>query len=284
MEENVIEVNNEKNSINDIVARIENLEDEIVNKKKTTLEVLRDYGGVLALIIAIGYSWPIGVWDRFIGGREESIEVLRESIITTSQLMSEINQVVASINDPNLRDGAVRPIQNRLISTLSTNKEEYNRHLKRFSTDELVQLSIAYLFVYDAVQANRVLVEVSGRADLTERQRLNAHQGLAISYYIPSEMQDTEYGRELYVGIVDELSNQIDANSSVFLISLRADWGMNELMVGDWKCGTKQVSLALEQLENWQHLADPQGFLREIYSDMLKNSPMPRPGQPVKGC
>ena len=46
--------------------RVAALEERTRPKKATFFEKFRSYGGLIALVITIGYSWPLGVWDRFV--------------------------------------------------------------------------------------------------------------------------------------------------------------------------------------------------------------------------
>ena len=46
--------------------RLAVLEERTKPAKKTLIDVIKEWGGVATAVIALLYSFPLGVWDRFV--------------------------------------------------------------------------------------------------------------------------------------------------------------------------------------------------------------------------
>jgi hypothetical protein len=87
----------------DFDSRLAVLEERTKPKEKTILDRIKDWSGVLTFVVAVLYTYPLGVWDRFVVTAEQQkikeIGELRATIVRVTELDSETFRVIASIAD-----------------------------------------------------------------------------------------------------------------------------------------------------------------------------------------
>lgn len=84
----------------DFDSRLAVLEERTKPKEKTILDRIKDWSGVLTFVVAVLYTYPLGVWDRFVVTAEQQkikeIGELRATIVRVTELDSETFRVIAS--------------------------------------------------------------------------------------------------------------------------------------------------------------------------------------------
>src|SRR5262245_15077333 len=98
--------------------RVAILEERTRPKQKSLLDRLKDRGGLVSLLAAVAYSFPIGLWDRFIvpeqTKRTQEIAELKNVVNHSTALMADGARALAGISDPYLYDVVGRAINTRL--------------------------------------------------------------------------------------------------------------------------------------------------------------------------
>jgi hypothetical protein len=124
------------------------LEERTSPKVKSVYEQLKDWAGLVSLVIALLYTFPIGVWDRFVTTEArrsaEELASLRSTMDHASKILAEGARAISSIPDPALRDIVGRAFNTRLFLLMSKNREALEAHKRDFKPPELI--AIAYNF------------------------------------------------------------------------------------------------------------------------------------------
>jgi hypothetical protein len=87
----------------DYDARLAVLEERTRQKPKTVFERIKDWSGILTFVIAVLYTYPLGVWDRFVVTAKEQkakeVADLRSIILQLTQADAENIRAVTSTSD-----------------------------------------------------------------------------------------------------------------------------------------------------------------------------------------
>src|SRR4051812_33359565 len=87
--------------------RLAVLEERTAAKPKSLLDKVKEWGGIISLVIAVGYTFPLGLWDRFrtspLEAEQRKIASARSIVLQSAQLFSDFGRTVSAIQDPRLR-------------------------------------------------------------------------------------------------------------------------------------------------------------------------------------
>ena len=104
--------------------------------KKGVIDSLKAWGGLASLVIALAYSFPLGLWDRFVTTPErkqaQELEKLREVIFTISEITIQTASAVSGVSDPLLRDNVMRASSTRIFLLMQKNKNNFLRRKNDF--------------------------------------------------------------------------------------------------------------------------------------------------------
>lgn len=136
----------------DTLHRLATLEERTKPRPKTFFEKVQAYGGVIAVVIAVGYSWPLGVWDRFIVSQEKATEAklgdIRESLTRATGLYVDIGRLQSSIANPDMRDLATRSTSNQILLLVTKYDADYTNYRDKLFPEELLMIGIIYQSLY----------------------------------------------------------------------------------------------------------------------------------------
>lgn len=271
----------------DTLQRLATLEERTKPKPKTFLEKLQAYGGLIAVIITVGYSWPLGVWDRFYVSPEKAIEVkvgdIRESLTRATGLYVDVGRLQSSIANPEVRDFATRSTFNQLLLLITKYDADYTKYRDRLFSEELLMIGIMYQSLYRIEDSLRYFEYVVKHPKTSEVALLEANRQIAKSYMIPSPIQDAIKARNIYKAIIQKAlqSQRIEITSGATFI--QAEWGFFEMTTGDWQCGAQNMDAAIARLKVMQPLINDQGNMINMLV-AKRQSGSPKPAQPQAGC
>lgn len=273
--------------VSETLHRLATLEERTKPKKRTFLENLQAYGGLIALLIAIGYSWPIGVWDRFIVDaqkeNEKKISEIRASLTRAAELSVEAGKIQSAISNPELRDLATRSVMNQMLLIITKNDAEYSNYRDQLFPEELLMIGLMYQNMYLIEKSLKYFQYAVSHPNISQLAALESNRQIAKTYFFPSPIQDIATAREKFTKILEETkeSTRIDviANS----ITVQSEWGFFEMIAGDWKCGTDNFDEAIDRLAKWQPMINDQGNMMRLLQSK-KSSLSKRAGQASVGC
>lgn len=271
----------------DTLQRLATLEERTRPRPKTFLEKLQAYGGLIALIIAVGYSWPLGVWDRFIVSKEKAIEAkvgeIRESLAKATGLTVDVGRLQSSIANPEMRDLATRSTVNQILLLITKYDADYTKYRDKLFPEELLMIGIMYQNLYRIEDSLRYFEYVVTHQKASEIVLLEANRQIAKSYIFPSPIQDVVKARNIYETILPKAlqSQRVEILSQAILI--QSEWGMLEMTAGDWQCGVHNMDAAIARLKDLQPLINDQGNMLNLFVSK-RQSLSPKLGQPQSGC
>jgi hypothetical protein len=271
----------------DTLQRLATLEERTKPKPKTFLEKLQAYGGLIALVIAVGYSWPLGVWDRFIVSQEKAIEGkvgdIRESLTRATGLYVDFGRLQSSIADPEMRDLATRSTANQVLLLITQYDADYAKYRDKLFPEELLIIGLIYQNLYRIEDSLRYFEYVVEHQNTSEIARLEANRQIAKSYMFPSPIQDVVKARNIYKTILQKAlqSQRVEITSQAIMI--QSEWGLLEMTAGDWQCGVQNMDAAIARLKIMQPLINDRGNMMNLLVSK-RQSGSPKPGQPQAGC
>lgn len=164
-----VEVSSSQSSegIAERLARIE----EKVGKPKSFLDKIKDWGGVATALIAILYSFPLGVWDRVYAALDTTRDVseLRQSIANLATLQADFAKGAASIGDFQLREVFTRGANTRIMIEIDQVQRRLNIYADSLSASHLLMLGSALVGTAQYQRAD----------DMYNRAIVNARRAIA---------------------------------------------------------------------------------------------------------
>ena len=272
-------------------ARISIIEERTRPKPKSTLDKIKDWGGVVTLIIAFAYSFPLGLWDRFIVSKEkrqqEEIVQLRNVIDQTSALLIEEGKTQLSLVDPLVKDIVNRAYSSRISILMANNRDKFEKNMLTFSPFELMVIG------YNFQSSNQIdlsipyYIEAQNKAKGDLTAEAEALRLLATARFMKGTIEGTieskNLARVLYQDSINKALAQGTPNSTYNAMYTATHWGILELNNGDWACGKKQIALARNIYSNIYLSLNDNGQFRNLI-DLQVNHLNKKIGQADKGC
>jgi hypothetical protein len=271
----------------DVLQRIATLEERTKPKKKTFVDALQAYGGVAALIIAIGYSWPLGVWEKFFIEPQREVEQklteIRDSLSQATGLTIELGKIQSSIANPELRDLAARSTVNQILLLITKYDADYLAYQENLYPEELLIIGLMYQNLYRIEDSLRYFEYVAQHPKTSEIVALEADRQIAKSYLFPSPIYDADKARNIYQRILPKAmqSPRIEIVSQAIIV--QSEWGFLEMTNGDWACGVQNMDAAIDKLAKMQALINDQGNTMKLLLAKRRSLSI-QPGQPKNGC
>lgn len=274
-------------SEDDILQRLAVVEARTDPRKRSFLEQLQSYGGMIALAIAVLYSWPLGIWDRFFvtvqEEKEQALQKIRTSLTRATGLSVEVGKVQSSIGNPEFRDIALRSLRNQVLLTITSHDSLYEKFRTDLFPEELLMIGIMHQDLYRIEDSLRYFKYAAERDDLEGATEVEVSRQLAKSYFVPSPHQNQPLARRMYQKTI--VSTRDSPNIAVQLMSIliQSEWGFLEMASGDWLCGTENMKNALGRLAQKQPLINDQGNYQRLLRSKIATLTR-TPNQPTKGC
>ena len=137
--------------------RVDKLEQAEEERKRSFLYVLREWAGVIVLIIAVIYTFPFDVVDRFVSGPEKEKAVELSAVRTALEELADtaIAAVRAQNNvaDPQAVGMLQSLFYSKAIGLLEKNYAVLQRRRNDLALEELMAISIQYVYLGRAERA-----------------------------------------------------------------------------------------------------------------------------------
>lgn len=270
-----------------VLERLAILEERTRPKPKSVLDRLKDWGGVASLVIAVAYSFPIGLWDRFIEPErkkaEHEVAGLRNTIEQSTIVMADGARALAGISDPFLYDVVGRSVNTRLYVLMAKHKEAFHRHKDAFTAPESLVIGYSFLLTNQIEAALVFLRHAQDQAGGDLVTEVEAMRLRAKALFTQGPLQDRASARKIFAAAISRTEQQRSYQTISSYISLTAEWGFFELLDGDWACGQEQIMRTRSAYADFAPFMNDQGNFGRLVEAKTK-ALAPRPGQSMSGC
>jgi hypothetical protein len=271
--------------------RLTTLEERTRPKPRTVLDRIKDWSGVATACIALLYTIPLGVWDRFVTShaqvQERRVAELRTAVLQLSDIDAQTARSFSTIGDPQLRAFFGRAMGTQRAAILSRNEPVITDPALRRGLSHLEQAILAYHVgqfgrvqlaeqIYDEVLEGLVQSQ-SATTFVADVFRMQAQLALMAPAGVDIARIRQRYSRNIEMLLRFQTPGLIlqAANSMV-------EWAAFERDFGDFACA-RTLGLAargtLDRLPNGPEAS----ALSETLAAQLDAAQV-RPGQASLGC
>lgn len=265
--------------------RVAALEERTAEKPKSIVDRIKDWGGVASLVIAVGYSFPLGIWEKFVEPENKRVAAelqnLRNVIEETTTIFSEGAKTLAAIQDPALYDLAGRAVNTRIFLLMNKHRPRFEQYKAELTAPELLVVGNNFIMTNQPEVALPFFDAARDSAGQDIQSRVEALRQQAKIRFGPGPLQDRDKARKNFDAAISMM--RPIRTMKYAATSLLSEWALFELLDGDWACGQQKLAaakLALTELS--PYLNDNGNFARLV--DQKTQSLVRQPGQPAAGC
>jgi hypothetical protein len=226
-------------------------------KRKTLLELFKEWAGVITIVITLFYTYPLGFWDRFVITKQErqakEIEHVRDLVIRLAELDSEYMRSIVTLQDPNSKNGYTYAMTTRKTALVARELPTVLEHYKNLTPLEIGLLANQLLVLGDVDRAKEMFdTAIEGAkaakspAVMSEIYRLSARQ-----YLIGSPLGvNVGKARDAFQQAWDVLRPGPQKKGlAVQAYSVVSDWSALEGNFGDPACALDLARIAIPLLQ-----------------------------------
>lgn len=228
----------------DFDSRLAVLEERTKPKTKTIFERIKDWSGILTFVIAVLYTYPLGVWDRFVVTAKEQhakeLGDLRSIILAVTAADAEFVRAYASVTDPSMQQVLTATGNARKAAVLVPGLELISSRYAELTPAELELLGYQINLIGDqGALASKML-------SLSADKYVSAKNVLAAADVIRIEAQMyNAYGslgpnipkaRQLLKDSIQLLLTADPLKSLSVAGAIALDWTNMEALSGSWAC------------------------------------------------
>jgi hypothetical protein len=212
---------------------------------KAALEFVKEWGGFATVIIAVVYTFPFDIIDRYLRWEEYSVSESRKALTDASALLADQLMNTAKVSDWQTRFLLTNTYSSRRFNILVSHLDTFAKAKNKLRYSDLYtlgsMLSITYLAkealpyydsAIDKAKADNPLV-------LSTIYREKGNALFSLSQNISDAKAKESYQREArisYQEALDRLNPSVLQDQELYLMFL-SELGLQELGQGDWKCG-----------------------------------------------
>lgn len=247
-------------------------------------------GGIATLLVAVLYSFPLGVWDRFIESpdakRKMELQSVRSALDQSAILFGEYARIVGTINPQFAGDIAQRSLNTRVYLLMTRNEAIIDERRAELSTAELIVVAFNFQTmarVDRAIEYAKLAVDkAQGDAVLLAEARRH----LAMFLLAPSPHRNVTEARITLRTAVDALMSNHGPQSVAARITLLGQWARFELTdpQGDSRCGNALRLLALEEASTHARALNDGGTTEALLQSLLSGVPVGESTQEAGRC
>lgn len=272
-----------------LIERVAALEERTTPKPRSPTEFMKEWAGVGTLLIALLYTFPLGVWDRFFvtadQKRAQQIETLRNLALAVSELDAKFAGAYNSIPDEQTRAFFSRAMSSQKAALIERDLPVIQAHYSQLSAPEMIVLAYNLGLggkveladkIYTAASAKVVADHnVSAAADIYRlRGQLHASGPKGI---------DMIQTRQNYSKSIESLTGYASPGLRLQATNSAYEWAIFELSAGDWKCGQTLGAWAITMVDGLPKVSPEVATYGIQYRNVLGRFQL-QPNQPQAGC
>lgn len=229
---------------------------EISRKRKTFIELFKEWAGVITIVITLFYTYPLGFWDRFVLTKEErqarEVEHVRDLVLQLAELDSEYMRSFGTLQDQNFKNAYTYAMTTRKSALVARELSQVLDHYKDLTPVEIGLLANQFLALGDGDRA-KVMFDAATKgatvakspAVISEIYRLSAHQ-----YLLGSPLGlDIDKARDAFQQAWEALRPEPQKRFAVQAYSVLTDWSALEGNFGDPACALDLAKIAIPILQ-----------------------------------
>lgn len=237
---------------------------------------MKEWAGVISLLVAVAYTFPLGVWDRFFVSAEvqkaKEVDDLKAVVAKLTQLDIDQSQKSMGLTDPlvleSVQSVTMSTKNNLLIPNLPLVKKRY---------DDLTSLEMSGLAYELAMLGHGELADVvfqgtekKARAEGNQQLVAKTFQGRAQLYVRGAvfgvDMPKVRFYEKTAIRILFMLKSAAWSATIVQAVQTTGDWALAELTSGDKGCGHLLARWVLQQAE----MISPPGWAQQVQAQFAQ--------------
>lgn len=270
-----------------ILERLATLEERTRPKKPGLVDNIKAWGGVASLVIALAYSFPLGLWDRFVVSPEQSkaqeLQGLRDVISTATNIILKNAEAMTGISDPQMRDQASRAATTQMYLLMQKNGQAFINRKNDFVPAEALVIGNNFMIVNQYASAIEFFEHAQAIAGEDVLSKIEASRMLGKARFFPGPSQDLNAARTSFREGLKLGDNNANFQVQGAILTLYTEWGLLEHQLGDWKCGKENIAVARQMYAQYETVINDQGNLLKIIEAQI-GSLQRQVNQPALGC
>lgn len=210
------------------------------------LSFLKEWGGIGTLIIAVFYTFPFDVFDRFVNtqqrareAEENAIESVRRSLAEMAALRAEKASRLQQSADARYQNEINGAYDIRIYNLIYTQKEQFRKYADKLRSSELYMIGGSLSLIGEVGDAQYYYDKAISTAQNEEKSRtiLTIYREKGNSLFMDTPYRDLEKGRSAYLAALNILAKeQSGYATSMYVVNL-SELVAGEILYGDWPCG-----------------------------------------------
>lgn len=275
--------------------RLAVLEERTKPKAKTIYDSIKDWAGVLTFVVAVLYTYPLGVWDRFVvtakQQHQKEVQDLRSVVLKLSDADAELVRALSRTTDVSVQNVLSATANARKAAILTPSLTLIEKRYSELTGAELGLLGYQLNQLGDHGPLVDNIFDLSAKLMIDSKNNLGAADVYRVhaALYGPSGSLGTniDKSRDLMQKSVGLLLPSEPSKSYAEALVIAMDWTNLEAVAGNLSCA--------EQLASW--LVGQYAVANPTYAQTLQNQfaqlsayrksgkgPWPRPDQQSNGC
>ncbi|WP_139108450.1 MULTISPECIES: hypothetical protein [unclassified Ensifer] len=254
---------------------------ETKSGSRTLLDLLKEWGGLATLVIALLYTFPFSLVDRYFNAQRErqlserdAVAEVRRAIADMAALRAEKASRFVQSSDPRYQNEIASAYDIRIYNVIYTQKENFRSWSSNLRSSELYWIGSSLTLIgevgeaqyyYDSAISAAEKENIPGTVVTVRREKGN-------SLFLDSPNQDLEKARSAYLEAIKVVSGQTSYNSRTFYVSLVSELVSGELLYGSYQCGRSNVDMTNFMFGTLSNAGVPVKGLYDLFNQNVETS------------
>lgn len=254
---------------------------ETKSGSRALLDLLKEWGGLATLVIALLYTFPFSLVDRYFNAQRErelgehnAVAEVRRAMSEMAALRAEKASRFVQSSDPRYQNEINSAYDIRIYNVIYTQKENFRAWSSKLRSSELYWIgsSLALIgevgeaqYYYDLAISAAEKENIPGTILTVLREKGN-------SLFLDSPYQDVEKARSAYLEAIKVVAGQTSYNSRSFYVSLVSELVSGELLYGSYECGRSNVDTTNFMFGALNSAGVPVGGLYNLFNQNVETS------------
>jgi tetratricopeptide (TPR) repeat protein len=269
------------NDVNDpvfqISKRLDSLENDFRNKKKSLIEKIGMWGGIIALALSLIISF-VALYDRLISKPKEQEEQYREKLKEKIAKIQQINNNIAKINASKLKVEEKLQLESLAASEKPNFIESANQLIMKLKQN--IGAADFYILGYEKANAGdfeggRTYLEKAIEKTSDVNLKSECHRNLGKLFFMTKDDRLLDKARNEYSKSISLIVELKQWGRSAQLAYIYADWVIMEALCGN-------CDRAKKLYDKFKHYASSDDVLPDKYNQLI--SALRKGLKPCKKC
>jgi hypothetical protein len=239
--------------------RLAVLEERTRPKKRTIFDGVKDWAGILTFVIAVLYTYPLGMWDRFVvtGEQQRTKEIgeLRDTVARLAELDAEATRTLSAISNVQQQSMYSQIWGVRKATLLASNFSKISKHFSALSAQELQLLGYELNLLGGQGELVGKILDRSIALLIADHNNIaaaDAYRTQAALYSGFGSLGPDALNYRTRVTKAIELlllADPMKAKFSAVLVAM--DWSNFEAISGKWPCAEALGTWAIQQWQSY---------------------------------